>query len=424
MNYNDVISKIFSFKGLGSRLGLERMNRLMELLDNPQNKLKVIHVAGTNGKGSVCRYLYSILQAQGYKVGLYSSPYFESFTEMIESNGKEIEPSELIESASDVFKQVDWMLENNEDSPGEFEIITAIAFQYFSKKQLDYVILEVGLGGKGDATNVVEKPLISVITSIDYDHIDILGDTLQKIAYHKSGIIKKNCPVVACVKDKGAFDVINQVAKSHTAPLTKVPYNEIDNVKSDLNVYSFEFQLNTYKVGMLGTHQAENAVTALTVIEQFKNMKINVSQEAIEKGLLNAKQKGRFEIIQTNPTTIIDGAHNVLGMKSLRKTMTELFKNKKILLCIGLLKDKEVDEILDIIIPIADKVVVTEPDNERKMAAHDLKTKIEAFHVPCTQFSTIKKAKEYTTTHSTGFDVILYAGSLYLIGKIRGMYIQ
>lgn len=422
MNYNDVISKIHSFKRLGSRLGLERMKRLLQLLGNPHQGMKVIHVAGTNGKGSVCRYLYSILQTQGYKTGLYTSPFLERFTERIEFNGKEIEQSELIESASSVFEQVDTMIANGEESPTEFEIITAIAFYYYSRQNLDYLILEVGLGGRGDATNVIETSLVSVITSIDYDHTEYLGDTLEKIAFEKSGIIKKNCPVVVCVKDRGALAVIRERAENQSAPFIPVPYDTISDIKSDLNGYSFNFLSNDYKTGMLGAHQVENAATAITVIEQLRAKGIKISQEALLEGLLRAKQNGRFEIIERNPLTIIDGAHNISGMMSLRKTISELLEGKKILLCIGLLRDKDIDEILDIIVPIVHEVVVTEPKNDRKIYAYDLERKLKEYHVPIMNISDIRQAKAYIIKNGSNFDGIVYAGSLYLIGAIRSLY--
>lgn len=422
MNYNDVITKIHSYKRLGFRLGLERMKKLLQLLGNPQQGMKVIHVAGTNGKGSVCRYLYSILQAEGYRTGLYTSPYLERFTERIEFDGYEIKPSELIHAADFVFEKVDQMILQGEESPTEFEIVTAIAFYYFSLKPMDYLILEVGLGGRGDATNVIEKPLVSVITPIGFDHTEYLGDTLGKIAFEKAGIIKNNCPVVANVIDDEALSVIKNRAKQLAAPLIEVPCHKISNIKRDLSGYAFHLSSQNYKVGMLGDHQVENAATALMVIEQLRAQSIKISQESLHEGLLKARQKGRFEIISEKPLTIIDGAHNILGMKSLKKTTTDILENKRILLCIGLLRDKDIDDILDIIIPTAHEVVVTEPLNERKMEAYDLKRKIENYRVPCNHFSDVQAAIKYIKDCGTNYDGILFAGSLYLIGVIRSLY--
>ena len=265
------IGKIHAFEKFGSILGLERMNELMALLGNPQDKLKVLHVAGTNGKGSVCRYLYSVLQENGYRTGLYTSPFLEVFNERIELNGAYISDADLTEYTDRVLKQVQRMVDAGKQSPTEFEVITAIALLYFYEKGADYVVLEVGLGGRGDSTNVCKAPLISVITSISYDHTDRLGDTLAKIAWEKSGIIKDGCPVVTSAKAPEALEVIERTAAEHHAlffETRRIPY-KIKEQGLDGSCFDVDFQgvlFEDLRISMVGAHQIENAIAALATI--------------------------------------------------------------------------------------------------------------------------------------------------------------
>ncbi len=425
MNYEEVLNKIHSFGRFGSRLGLERMRTLLDLLNNPQDGMKIIHVAGTNGKGSVCRNIYSVLQTQGYKTGLYTSPYLERFTERIEFNGKEIGEKKLIEHAGLVFQKAHEMIEKGFDSPTEFEIVTAIAFNYFKEMRMDYLVLEVGLGGRGDATNIINHPMVSVITTISFEHMEYLGDTLGKIAFEKSGIIKNECPVVTSVTEPEALEVIKGICHERHCALTQVPFNNISNIKASLEKYSFDFSFedvacSNIEIGMLGMHQIENAATAITVIESMRNQGVRIEQEAISRGLKSSIQKGRFEIISKKPLILIDGAHNLEGMRALKNTISQLFINKKILLCIGLMKDKRAQEIMDVLSPLVQEVIVTEPENDRKMSACELRSLIEKYKITSHPIPDIIEACEYAMTRSSDFDAIIFTGSLYLIGKVRG----
>lgn len=426
MQYDDVLQKIHSFKRFGSRLGLERMEKLLELLGEPQNNLKIIHVAGTNGKGSVCRNIYSILQAQGYKTGLYTSPFLERFTERIEYNNKEISEAQLINSSMNVFEKVEEMIAEGFDSPTEFEIVTAIAFDFYNKQDTDYLVLEVGLGGRGDATNVIRNPLVSVITTIGFDHTEYLGNTLSQIACEKAGIIKENCPVVTSVKEPEALKMIRDVCEAQNCILTIVPFNEISNLECSLDAYIFDYYFNKefkhVQTGMLGRHQVENAATAITVIQLLRERGLLISDDAVYEGIRKAKQAGRFEIISEKPMIIIDGAHNLQGIEALTDTVQTLLKDKKILLCVGLLKDKDVEGIIHALLPLADRFIATEPDSERKMEAKGLKDIIEQNNKKCHAVPDIYEACKYAAEQSDGFDVILFTGSLYMIGKVRSYF--
>ncbi|WP_245157243.1 bifunctional folylpolyglutamate synthase/dihydrofolate synthase [Anaerovorax sp. IOR16] len=448
MTYEETLEKIHEFGKFGSKLGLERMITLMEYLGNPQDKLKAIHVAGTNGKGSVCRYLYSVLLQNGYGVGLYTSPYLEKFTERMECNGELISEQDLASCTEEVLIQVDRLISDGFESPTEFEVITAIAFLYFWKKRVDYVVLEVGLGGRGDSTNIIQNPLITVITSISFDHMEYLGDTLEKIAFEKAGIIKEDAPIVCNVKDAAATEVIASIAKKKNALFynadrfssnkqfnnkngddgyTKAVHNVIiKNTSMDAYHFSAEIMGENYEdvmLSMIGEHQVENALCALTVLEILKKEDImSLSQKMILKGMLQAKQIGRLEVLQKNPFVIIDGAHNDAGAKALSDSLQKHFKGKKILLFIGMLADKEVDKMINDFAKTGAVLVATEPDNPRKLRAEDLCLKVNKAGFDCKVGGLPKNAVQYAKEKQTDFDVIVFAGSLYLIGKIREIW--
>lgn len=432
------IGKIHEFEKFGSILGLERMTELLDILGNPQDELKVIHVAGTNGKGSTCKFIYSVLQECGYKVGLYTSPFLEIFNERIELDGAYISDNDLAQYTDRVLAAVKQMTDAGLQSPTEFEVITAIAFLYFKEKNAEYVVLEVGLGGRGDSTNVCKKPLISVITSISYDHTDRLGNTLAEIASEKAGIIKDGCPVVTSAEADEALAVIEQAAAKHGSMYfetrnlpCKITAETFGGCRFDLDMQGVVF--HDIEISMLGTHQVKNAVAAiaaLCILEE--NGDVKIPTDALYAGLKKAKQNGRFEIMSSageSPMIIIDGAHNPDGALALRKTMTTFCSGKKILMVTGMLADKDTDTILREFTQITGDFIVTEPVNPRKMSKEELKAKIEALG------GSVKAAEECEeafrlaacssqdgSAEGTGeYDVILFAGSLYLIGEIRAL---
>lgn len=438
MTYEETLKKIHEFGKFGSKLGLERMNTLMEYLGNPQKTLKVIHVAGTNGKGSVCRYLYSVLQRNGYEVGLYTSPYLEKFTERIECNGAFISEKDLAVCTEKVLKQVEKLIEDGFESPTEFEVITAIAFLYFWKKKVEIVVLEVGLGGRGDSTNIIKNPLITVISSISYDHMEYLGDTLEKIAFEKAGIIKKGVPLVCNVKDLSAATAIFTLATKKNADVYNVAdcllHDEASAVKNvvfgDASMDSYHFSAEVMgenyedvTLSMIGAHQVENALCALTVLEILRKKHIiNLSKEMVFQGMMQAKQIGRLEVLQKEPYVIIDGAHNGAGAKVLSDSLMKHFRGKKILLLIGMLADKEIDKMILDFAKTGAVLVATEPDNPRRLAAEELCLRVRKAGFPCEVAGLPKTAVQYVRTRMSEFDVIVFAGSLYLVGKIREMW--
>lgn len=429
MNYEETLIKIHSFNKFGSKLGLERMSILMNLLGNPQEKMKIIHVAGTNGKGSVCRYLTSVLKENGYRTGLYTSPYLERFTERIEFDGSEISHEDLISCAAEVFEKVDIMLKAGYESPTEFELVTAIGFVYFGRKPMDFLVLEVGLGGTGDSTNIIKNPLVSVITTISYDHMELLGDTLEKIAYEKAGIIKSGCPVVSNVKDPGAAVVIRQVAAERGCSFCDAAQIEIKDVHSSLDGYSFLADPITkgerIKIGMLGVHQAENAVCALAVLEVLeKKGIIALESEKLKKAMKKARQPGRLELLRRMPNIIIDGAHNEDGVKCLSRTVNELFAGQKKLLVIGMLADKDTDRLIAGFGEIQGDIAASEPDNPRKLGSEVLCRKIRKTGRDCMSVGDWQGACDYIKKSMPHYDTIIVSGSLYLIGRIRERFLN
>jgi dihydrofolate synthase/folylpolyglutamate synthase len=428
MTYQETLDKIHSFQKFGSRLGLERMTRLMELLGNPQETMKVIHVAGTNGKGSVCRYLYSVLQENGYKAGLYTSPFLERFTERMECSGAEISEEDLIRYTEKVLNTVNVMLAEGMESPTEFELITAVAFLYFSEQEVDFLVLEVGLGGAGDSTNMVSKPVISVITSISYDHMEYLGDTLEKIAVEKAGIIKPGVPVVSNVEDEKAAAAIRKIAGEKGSRIYEVGSAICDITEKSVDSYIFDAEIlgteyRNLSITMIGDHQIGNAICALTVLEVLRKESLaQLDMGKLYSGFKKAKQTGRFEILSKEPFVIIDGAHNEAGAESLKSVMQEHFPDSRILMVTGMLADKDIEKLLDQFVMIADDFIATEPDNPRKLSAFDLCGQIQKRGKSCAAIEDPERAFRYAGKLSSSYDVTVYAGSLYLIGKIRGLY--
>lgn len=423
-----IIDRIHEFNRFGMVLGLGRMEELLRRLGNPQDDLKVIHVAGTNGKGSVSKYLEEGLSACGYKMGLYTSPYIETFNERIRYDGADISDEDLEYYGQKVVSAAEAMVADGLDSPTEFEVVTAIAFLYFADRQADITILEVGLGGIGDSTNVVKSPLASVITSISYDHMAQLGSSLAEIAVNKAGIIKTGCPVIANVPQRDAAKIIARKAYAMGSRLYDI--SGIRAAVSDETPFSQKVSMELYEksysdveISMVGRHQAENLKTALATLEILrKSGAVKLDREALYEGLKRARQPGRFEVISEDPLVIIDGAHNEAGAQALQETMAQHFAGKKILLVAGILADKEIDSIVKFLTKITDHIIVTEPDNPRKLAAEKLAEHVADFGVAAEAVPDVEAAVHRAKELADGYDVILFAGSLYLIGDVRRLW--
>lgn len=432
-----VIDRIHQFNRFGMKLGLERMDELLKKLGSPQEGLQVIHVAGTNGKGSVSKFLEEGLKACGYKMGLYTSPFIERFNERIRFDGEDISDNDLEVFGRRVIAAAEEMVSEGLESPTEFEVVTAIAFLYFKEKDTDIAVMEVGLGGSGDSTNVIRRPLASVICSISYDHMDRLGDSLGEIAAEKAGIIKTGCPVISNVSEREAAVVIAKAAYKKRSPLydvSKIRYEIYEDTpfsqKVSMEIYEKDY--SGVETIMTGKHQADNLKTALATLEVLrKQKKVKLDREKLYEGIAKAKQPGRFEIFKWGEygvdadgfekLVILDGAHNEAGAEVLENTVNKYFEDKRILMITGMLADKQTDKITEHFAGITDKMIATEPDNPRKLEAEKLASMLESKGVSVKTAKTAEECLSIADQMKDEWDILLAAGSLYLIGIIRRM---
>lgn len=425
MNYNKALNYIHSTKKFGSKLGLNNIKKLLELLNNPQKNLQYIHVAGTNGKGSTSSFISNILIEAGYNVGLFTSPYIEKFTERIRKNNKYIEENRLAEITQEVKESVNVMIDEGYNHPTEFEIVTAIAFKYFYEEKVDIVVLEVGLGGRFDSTNIIDTPLASVITSISKDHINILGDTISEIAFEKAGIIKDEGLVVSYPQVDEAKKVLEEISLNKKAELEFLNYDDIKIKRVSEFGSTFDISYNNIKlkdlnIKLLGEHQIYNASLALiTIMKLVQDNKISVSESMIRDGLRKTKWIGRLELIKDNPKILIDGAHNYKGALSLKNSLEKIFDYNRIILCIGLLEDKEIDNIISVLASKADMIIATEPNNPRRLESNKLMKSIKKYNKNVLAIKDVNEAVDRACHEYKEGDIIVISGSLYLIGDIR-----
>lgn len=425
MNYKEAMEYIEGVGRFGSNYGLKRTFRLLEILDNPDKKIKLIHIAGTNGKGSTTAMITKILRGMGYKVGMYTSPYLEVFEERIQVNGKNIPKEMLVSLLEEVKIAVDKVIEEGYDHPTEFEILTALMFLYFYNEKVDYGVIETGLGGTLDSTNVL-TPVVSVITSISFDHMNILGNTLREIADQKAGIIKKDIPVVVYPQEKEAEDVILDKANSmnSTVRLVKKDSGKLvridsDDIYQEVEIITINNKYNV-KLPLLGEHQILNLSVALNTIEVLcGEQNIKLEKELIEKSLEDVKWIGRLEVLNKNPIIVIDGAHNIEGIKALRKNVEKYFKYNKMYLLLGILADKQVKEMIEEITPLAEKVYALTPHSERAELSEDLRKEIVNYNHNTIALESYEEAFKMVLKDAKEDDLILVSGSLYMVGDMR-----
>ncbi len=353
----------------GSILGLSRIYELLEKLGNPQEKIKVIHISGTNGKGSFSAMLSSVLSYGGYKVGSFSSPYLVSAEDSFRINSKTASEEIFL----DTLKEVVSCAEKMEDSPTEFELMTAMAFLMFYKNKCDFALIECGLGGDGDSTNVMSKPFLSVITNVQKDHCHILGNSIAEIAEHKAGIIKKDCPVLYGGGIYEAFSVIAQKAKEMSAKLYVTDKECMKILSSDINgtILSFN-EFEKLKLSLLGLYQTENAANVLTAVEVMRKLGVNVPDKAVYEGMANCKWQGRFEVVKKNPLVIFDGSHNPDGMRYTVQSIKQYFGGKKVVMLMGVMADKEYSLYGDMLESTAEIIFTVTPDNSRALESEVL----------------------------------------------------
>lgn len=372
-----------SLSSRGSKPGLERIKELLRLLGDPQDRLRVIHVAGTNGKGSVCRMLESILGAAGRKTGLFTSPYITVPQECIRSGGRDISEDEF----SRLCDRICMAEQKMEDGPTEFEALTAMAFLYFADCGCDTVIIETGMGGRLDATNVIKEPLLSVITGVELDHTEYLGSAISGIAAEKAGIIKPRRPVVFGGSNPEALGVIRSECERQQASLELVDYERLKVSELTLSGTRFDFGgLKNLNIPLLGVYQPRNAAVALTAAELLSGMGCGISEKALRLGLSRVSWRGRFELMQRDPVVIYDGAHNLQGITVAAKSVRTYFGDSRIVLLMGVMKDKDYKNMANVIAPLTGEVYAITPDNPRSLPAAELAgcfEKIGVRSMPC-----------------------------------------
>lgn len=423
MNYEEALDYLNSVRRLGSRPGLESIGYLLEHMGNPQDRLNIVHVAGTNGKGSTVAFISNILKEAGYKVGMFISPYLDHITEMVMTDGREISQDSFAGIIGEISLHIEKMLSEGQPHPTEFEIITALAFEYFLRENCDICIIETGMGGRLDATNIIKKPLLSVITSISMDHTQYLGNTLAEIAAEKAGIIKENGDVVLYQQENDIRQVFLEACREKGATLHDTDFSEINATYTGISRQIFDYRDHKdLQISLLGLHQRKNAVVAITAIDILRQKGFDVPEESLRSGLMSVKWPGRLEIMQEKPFFIIDGAHNIDGAKALRRTLDEYFPDKRRIFITGVLKDKEFEKMMEIVLPQAFMVYAVTPDVERGLKAGFL-AEVAGNYCKYVQINvTIEEAIKTSLDNALPDDIICAFGSLYILAGIRKFF--
>lgn len=379
----DPIAYINTPRWQASRLGLDRIRELLERLGRPQDRLKFVHVAGTNGKGSICAYLASILNAAGHRTGMFTSPYIERFEERIRVDGAMISPDELRDVTLAVREHAEAMAEETGDHPTEFELMTAVALEHFARCGCDIVVLEVGLGGRLDSTNVIDAPEACVIARIGLDHTALLGNTLAAIAGEKAGIIKEGSAVVSWPQESEAMAVIEHAAAEHGCELRVPDFAQLEegairweDGASPFRSFSYR-EWTDLRTGILGSYQPQNATVALEVVSVLRGRGWHIPDEAVRAGVARTRWPGRFEIVEGGSSPdgfaiVVDGGHNPQGARALADSLAEVFPGRKPVFVIGVLEDKDYPRMLEDVLPLGSAFVCVTPDNPRALPAHKL----------------------------------------------------
>lgn len=420
----EAIAYIEGANGKDIHLGLEVMDALMTLIGWPSEGQKIIHVTGTNGKGSVCEILGQILKCEGYKVGIFNSPYFDEPNECIRINGEKISDDKLVYYVSKLVPIVEQLGEKNL-KPSGFELLTAIALLYFKDSKVNYIILEVGLGGRLDATNIIKSASLSIITKIAIDHKNFLGSTLEAIAKEKSGIIKKEGLVVMPRQEKGVMEVVEDTVQKQNAKLYIMEPEEVKLIQMTEEMLWFRYKKEAYSLNLIGAYQAYNASIAIEAIKVLnQNRLAQVHEASIKNGLMQVKWPGRFEKMMQHPLSFIDGAHNVDGVKALTETLNKLPRRKTIAI-MGVLGDKEVEQMVSIIGPWIEQFVVTRPLNPRAMEPKTLCKLLKRYGKVYVE-ENIEKALKLAINLASEINnsQILGFGSLYMLGELRKCFLK
>lgn len=418
MNRTEALAFIHATDWKGSRPGLARMTELMGRLENPQDGLRFIHVAGTNGKGSVCAMLSSILMEAGYRTGMYTSPHLVRINERMKINGTDISDESLTALAEKVKEAADTMA----DSPTEFEILTAMAFLYFKEQHCDIVVLEVGLGGRLDATNIIHAPEVAVICRIGLDHTEVLGNTLEQIAAEKAGIIKPGSFVVAYRGPKNVEGVFEETCRKQHAVLQKARFRDVSVKRQGLDGQSFCWEeFRDLRIRLLGRHQIKNAILVLETVRQLAQRGWKISENAVRSGLEHTQWPARLELLSREPVFLLDGAHNPQGVKALACSLRELFPGNKVVFLTGVLADKDYSGMMDLVLPCAKSFVCLTPLSGRALPAAQLRDHLLRKGAAAAAYADLEQGILAALSAAADSPVIAF-GSLYIAGAVENAF--
>jgi len=412
MDYNQALEYIHSVTWMGSRPGLSRTRELLDKMGNPQDKLRFIHVAGTNGKGSVCAMTASVLQAAGYKTGLYTSPYILRFNDRMRINGADISDDELAEITEYVKQHAETMV----DHPTEFELVTAIGFEYFYRHACDVVVLEVGMGGELDSTNVIKAPLVSVITELALDHTGVLGSTLEEIAKAKAGIIKEGCPVVSADNTEEGKAVVSAACKAVGCRHRSVNFDFYEDSRACMDGIAVTVQGEEYAVSLCGKYQFKNLAIVFDVLEELRNRGLAIPKEAVKEGLSKVKWQARFEMLSKAPAFIYDGGHNPHGVRAAVDSYKLHLDEEKAVVLIGVMADKDYAVELEMLTEIADSFIAVKPNNPRSLSSKELARAIEKAGGKAEWADTVEQGVAMALSKNK---TVFATGSLYMYEEVK-----
>lgn len=419
--YKKSLDYLYGLEKYGMIFGLAQIKRILEAIGNPHEEFMSIHIGGTNGKGSTAAMIASILENEGYKVGLYTSPHLINFTERIKINGKEIEEKEVVNLTNWIKKRVEACGIDTHFT--FFDFTTAMAFQYFKQNMVDLAILEVGLGGRLDSTNVV-NPLMSIITNVSKDHVEYLGRNILKIAEQKAGIIKPKRPLITAVSQPRIINLFLKICKQKGSPLYRVgkDFKYIPRDDMSFDYEGLNRKLWGVHINLMGFHQIVNATTALGTIEVLEDLGYTVSTEAMLKGLKDVRWPGRLELVSQSPRVILDGAHNQAGAAVLKEYLGKE-KYRQLILLIGIMKDKDIKSILHLLTPLADQVILTRPKIDRAASPALLKKRMGNNCKKVWIIEDLKEAIRKGLSMMEKEDLLCITGSLYTVGEARAFFI-
>ncbi len=419
MNYQEALAYLDGVAFFGSKPGLSRTRRLLEELGSPQKGLKFVHIAGTNGKGSCAAMTASVLKAAKYKTGLFTSPYLRRFNERMQINGKEI-PDEAL---ADIVTRIRPLAEAMEDDrPTEFELMTAAALLWYAEERCDIVVLEVGLGGRFDATNVIDAPEAAVIMNIGLDHTTVLGDTVEQIAFEKAGIIKPGCDVVLFEQQESVAEVIRRRCAEEGAVLHTADFSQLRSEFDSLYGQSFTYKGEPYALPLLGSHQLKNAAVVLETVDVLRKRGWALEQSDVEHGLYAVHWPGRFELLSDEPPFIVDGGHNPQCAGTVAESLLHYFPDGRRILLLGILRDKDYPALTEILDPAADEYVCITPASPRALPAEELAEHLKRFGKPVTVCGSIRDGVSTALERCGADGMVCAAGSLYSVGEIRACF--